>query len=145
MSAPERTTLGNGEWFLMFNLETRKQSGGKCTVRCMLIGDLAYSFEEQFRWGDIVILTGEIDRYRAGGGYTGFQISNIVHVLSYAFITDFKGEIEPLSEEKTEFLQACCDLYDRNAPKPTAEEVVHYKQLRAERAKQNLDRKKKGA
>jgi len=139
-SAPEKTVKPNGEWFMMVNLFTRTSIGGFATIRCMFLKDIASTFESQFRLNDIVYLSGEIVEYRAGRGYTNYQIKNIVNVLDYAFWTDLFGQDQPLSEEKAMWLQRCSDLFDKNAPMPTAKEAVEFQRLHEERAQQNIDR-----
>jgi len=141
-SEPEKTVMKNGAWFMMVNLTCRTRRGTFVTLRCMFLDDLASTFERQFRIGDIVYISGEVDEYRAGRGYDNFQIKNIINVLDYAFITDYRGQAEPLSQDKAEWLQACSDLFDKNAPMPTEDDAKHFQAIRDERAKQNIERRK---
>lgn len=141
-SPPEKMAL-KGEWFMMVNFRTRIKSGSPVTLRCMFKGTIAATFEQQFRLRDVLYLTGEVDEYHAGIGYDNFQIKNCVNILSFSFLTDYSGQLEPLSPEKAEWLQSCSDLFDHNASKPTAEDVLHFKQLNEQRAKQNIERRKK--
>jgi hypothetical protein len=141
-SDPEKMAL-KGEWFMMVNFRTRTKNGQSVIVRCMFKNDIASTFEEQFRKLDVLFLTGEVDEYHAGAGYDNFQFKNVINILSFSFITDNVGQLEPLSIEKAEWLQSCSDLFDHNAPKPTEEDVLHYKELNAKRAKQNIERREK--
>ena len=141
-SEPEKMVFNN-DWFMMVSFRTRAKSGLPVIVRCMFRNDLASTFEKQFRKRDVLFLTGEVDEYHAGAGYDNFQFKNVINVLSFSFITDNAGQLEPLSIEKVEWLQSCSDLFDHNAPKPTKEDVLHYKELHEKRAKQNIERREK--
>ena len=107
-------------WIAYFTLKTFADDGAMVRVNCRVVGSLAYTLQRELQGNDRVFISGyAVHAYDPKIN----ALSNKIHITSYAFIDDIRGDEAPYSEEKLLWMKKCEKLFDAAAPLPTLEDA----------------------
>jgi hypothetical protein len=133
-------TNEQGNYQMKFNIRTFDDENISRLLPCIAFEKMAKNLYDEFEEKDTIVIWGQlIHTYSAK-----FRDSIMtIKVISYSIVVDL-GEFlfEPsLSQEKKAFLKEMSDLFDNQAPAPTEDEILFWREHWKEWKKVKYDEK----
>jgi hypothetical protein len=133
-------TTEAGNYVLNFNIRTYDNENNPQLIPSVAFNETAKTLYEEFEKKDTIVVWGQlIHRYLQSKNVTTLTVK----VIAYSIVVDIADFLyEPsLSIEKKTFLKKASELFDKNAPLPTNDEIKYWREHWKDYKKKNYDPK----
>ena len=120
-------TNEQGDYQMKFNIRTFDDENVSCLLPCIATKEIAKNLYDEFEEKDTLVIWGQL-RHTYSAKFRDSIMT--IKVISYSIVVDL-GEFlfEPsLSQEKKTFLKEMSDRFDAQAPAPTEDEILFWRE-----------------